>query len=124
MWQNRERVRSICNAIAKYLLVVLFVSYYVGGTAFTHTHYFPTYSVTHSHPFLPGADGLPHHTHNSAAFNTIEELDDILMEAAALCFTLATAWLLLFVFIEQHKYITPIRLVRNVSLRAPPFCIK
>lgn len=43
-----------------------------------------TCSVTHSHPFLPGADGLPHHAHNSVAFNTIEELDDILLEAAAL----------------------------------------
>lgn len=117
-------MRPICNAIAKYLLVVLFLSYYVGGTAFTHTHYFPTYSVTHSHPFLPGADGLPHHAHNSAAFNTIEELDDILLEAAALFFTLATAWVLLSVFIQQHRYITPIRLARNINLRAPPFGIK
>ena len=77
-------------AIAKYLLVVLFMSYYVGGTAFTHTHYFPTYSITHSHPFLPGADGLPHHTHSSTAFNTIQELDDIMLEAAALCFAFST----------------------------------
>lgn len=120
MHQNRERVKSICNAIAKYLLVVLFVSYYVGGTAFTHTHYFPTYSITHSHPFLPGADGLPHHTHSSAAFNTIQELDDLLMEAASLCLALVTAWVLLSVFIQKHQYTTPVRLVRNVSLRAPP----
>ena len=42
------------------LLVVLFMSYYVGGTTFTHTHYFLTYSITHSHPYLPGTDGLPH----------------------------------------------------------------
>ena len=121
---NREHVKSICSAIAKYLLVVLFISYYVGGTAFTHTHYFPTYSITHSHPFLPGADGLPHHTHSSTAFNTIQELDDIMLEAAALCFVLVAAWVLLSVFIQQHKYITPVRLVRNTSLRAPPFRIK
>lgn len=121
---NREPVKSNCNTILKYLLVVLFMSYYVGGTAFTHTHYFPTYSITHSHPFLPGADGLPHHTHNSVAFSVIEELDDIMMEAAALSFALITAWVLLSVFIQQHKYITPVRLVHNISLRAPPFCIK
>ena len=121
---NREHVKSICSAIAKYLLVILFISFYVGGTAFTHTHYFPTYSITHSHPFLPGADGLPHHTHSSTAFNTIQELDDIMLEAAALCFVLAAAWVLLSVFIQQHKYITPVRLVRNTSLRAPPFRIK
>lgn len=124
MYRNRENMKSICSAIAKYLLVVLFVSYYVGGTAFTHTHYYPTYSVTHSHPFQPGADGLPHHTHSSSAFNTIEGLDDILVEAASGFFSLAIAWLLLSVFIQQHKYITPVHLVRNVSLRAPPFCIK
>ena len=41
------------------LLVVLFMSYYVGGTAFTHTHHFLNSSITHSHPYLPGADGLP-----------------------------------------------------------------
>ena len=121
---NREHVKSICSAIAKYLLVVLFISYYVGGTAFTHTHYFPTYSITHSHPFLPGADGLPHHTHSSTAFNTIQELDDIMLEAAALCFVLAAAWVLLSVFIQKHNNITPVRLVRNTSLRAPPFRIK
>lgn len=120
MLQNRERVKSICNAIAKYLLVVLFVSYYVGGTAFTHTHYFPTYSITHSHPFLPGADGLPHHSHSSSAFNTIQELDDLLVEAAAFFFALATAWVLLSVFIQEHRYIIPVLLVRNLSLRAPP----
>ncbi len=39
-------MKSIFTTIAKYLLIVLFVSYYVGGTAFTHTHYFPTYSIT------------------------------------------------------------------------------
>ena len=124
MCPNREHVKSIFTTIAKYLLIVLFVSYYVGGTAFTHTHYFLTYSITHTQPFLPGADGLPHHTHSSSAFNTIGELDDIMMEAAALCLTLVTAWVLLSVFIQQHKYITPVCSVRNVSLRAPPFRIK
>ena len=86
MCPNREHVKSIFTTIAKYLLIVLFVSYYVGGTAFTHTHYFPTYSITHSHPFLPGADGLPHHTHNSSAFNTIEELDDIIGDSLGTSF--------------------------------------
>ena len=56
------------------LLVVLFMSYYVGGTAFTHTHHFLNYSITHSHPYLPGADGLPHHEHSTVAFNTIDRI--------------------------------------------------
>lgn len=121
MQPNREQVKSISGAIAKYLLVVLFVSYYVGGTAFTHTHYFPTYSVTHSHPFLPGADGLPHHTHNSSTFNLIEELDNFLMEAAMPGWAWTMVWVLLSVFIQQHKYITPVHFVRTIRLRAPPF---
>lgn len=100
------------------------MSYYVGGTAFTHTHYFPSYSVTHSHPFLPGADGLPHHTHSSSAFHLIEELDTLLVETALPCAALITAWVLLSVFIQQPKYITPVRFLRTIRLRAPPFCIK
>ena len=48
------------------LLVALFVSYYIGGTAFTHTHFYHTYFyqtqlITHSHPYWPNADGLPDH---------------------------------------------------------------
>jgi hypothetical protein len=66
------------------LLVVLFMSYYVGGTAFTHTHHFLNYSITHSHPYLPGADGLPHHEHSTVAFNTIEELTELCMELIGL----------------------------------------
>ena len=62
------------------LLVVLFMSYYVGGTAFTHTHHFLNSSITHSHPYLPGADGLPHHEHSTVAFNTIEELTELCLE--------------------------------------------
>ena len=62
------------------LLVVLFMSYYVGGTAFTHTHHFLNSSITHSHPYLPGADGLPHHEHSTVSFNTIEELTELFLE--------------------------------------------
>ena len=78
------------------LLVVLFMSYYVGGTAFTHTHHFLTYSITHSHPYLPGADGLPHHEHSTVAFNTIEELTELCMELIPYL-PLVMAWALLMV---------------------------
>lgn len=121
---NREGMKSIWNTIFKYLLVILFGSYYMGGTAFTHTHYFPTYSITHSHPFLPGSDGLPQHTHSTDAFCTIEGLDEIAAEVVSGLFVLATTWILLSVFFRLYKYITFLRPVRNFSLRSPPICIK
>lgn len=81
------------------LLVVLFMSYYVGGTAFTHTHHFLNSSITHSHPYLPGADGLPHHEHSTVAFNTIEELTELCLELIPYL-PLVMAWALLLSLIH------------------------
>ena len=101
------------------LLVVLFMSYYVGGTAFTHTHHFLNYSITHSHPYLPGADGLPHHEHSTVAFNTIEELTELCMELIPYL-PLVMAWALLMVVLVFLKKEVVLRLVRRVESRAPP----
>ena len=101
------------------LLVVLFMSYYVGGTAFTHTHHFLTYSITHSHPYLPGADGLPHHEHSTVAFNTIEELTELCMELIPYL-PLVMAWALLMVVLVFLKKEVVLRLVRRDDSRAPP----
>lgn len=103
----------------KPLLVVLFLSYYVGGTAFTHTHHFPTYTITHSHPYLPGADGLPHHDHSTVAFNTIQELAEMCMELTPYL-SLIMAWVLLSVLLFIPREEVTIRLIRRTSLRAPP----
>ena len=91
------------------LLVVLFMSYYVGGTAFTHTH----------HPYLPGADGLPHHEHSTVAFNTIEELTELCMELIPYL-PLVMAWALLMVVLVFLKKEVVLRLVRRGESRAPP----
>lgn len=90
------------------LLVVLFMSYYVGGTTFTHTHYFLTYSITHSHPYLPGTDGLPHHDHSAAGFNTIEELTGLCMELIPdLSVVMALVFLMRVVSCRKRDNITP-----------------
>ena len=39
--------------IAKWLMVVLFMSYYFSTTLFYHTHHFQWGTVTHSHPYIP-----------------------------------------------------------------------
>ena len=101
------------------LLVVLFMSYSVGGTAFTHTHHFLPYSITHSHPYLPGADGLPHHEHSTVAFNTIEELTELCMELIPYL-PLVMAWALLMVVLVFLKKEVVLRLVRRDESRAPP----
>lgn len=101
------------------LLVVLFMSYYVGGTAFTHTHHFLSFSITHSHPYLPGADGLPHHDHSAVAFHTIEALDSLCMELLP-CLPLFVAWALLMVTPILLEEDVVLRLVRRGESRAPP----
>ena len=40
------------KTLFKIFLIVLFGSYYIGNTFFTHTHIINKYSITHSHPYL------------------------------------------------------------------------
>ncbi|MEG1545517.1 MAG: hypothetical protein RR382_13520 [Tannerellaceae bacterium] len=110
------------SIVLKFLLVVLFVSYYVGGTAFVHTHYYHQHLITHSHPYLPGSDGLPHHAHTTAAFETIELLNTLLVEVPPF-FALCMGWMLLAVCKSFRRYITCARTVLCANLRAPPYCI-
>lgn len=117
-------MKTLCNLKwLRFVLVVLFMGYYVGGTAFTHTHYFPTYTITHSHPYLPGADGLPHHNHSTAAFNTIEELTEMYIELMHYSLLGVMAWVLLSVFIQPYRNRTFVRSVRLCNLRDPPYVI-
>lgn len=95
------------------------MSYYVGGTAFTHTHHFLNHTITHSHPYLPGADGLPHHDHSAVAFNTIEELSEMCMELTPYL-PLVVAWILLSVIVFLPEEEIARRSVRHRNLRAPP----
>ena len=98
------------------LLVVLFMSYYVGGTT---SHYFLTYSITHSHPYLPGTDGLPHHDHRAAGFNTIEELTGLCMELIPDLSVVMALVFLMRVVSWPGKGIT-LHPVWRAILRAPP----
>ena len=90
-----------------------------GGTAFTHTHHFLNSSITHSHPYLPGADGLPHHEHSTVAFNTIEELTELCLELIPYL-PLVMAWALLMVVLVFLKKEVVLRLVRRGESRALP----
>lgn len=111
------------NSILKYLLVVLFISYYAGGVAFTHVHHFPTYTIIHSHPYLPGQDGQPQHTHNTEAFETIHLLNDLVLEETP-GFVVGIAWVLLATFLLQLEPVSVLRVIRSRSQRAPPVFIR
>ena len=103
----------------KPLLVALFVSYYIGGTAFTHTHFYHAQLITHSHPYWPNADGLPGHEHSFAAFETIALLNHFTMEAFSMpLFTAAWVLLLLLfpVCLERPLW----HLSRRAVSRGPP----
>lgn len=112
-------MKRLRNSILKYLLVALFISYYIGGVAFTHVHHFSTYTIIHSHPYWPGADGQPHHTHNTVDYNTIEQLTEFLLEATPFI-DLGCVWVLLFLFTTPHTYRTFLPACRRRNLRAPP----
>ena len=57
------------------LLISLFMGFYVSNTLFIHTHFYPGYSVTHSHPCSKNAEGLPCHTHNANEIRIISSFN-------------------------------------------------
>ena len=60
-------MKRLLSNIVKYVLIVVFVYYYVGNTAFVHTHVVDNFLITHSHPYLPGM----HHSHTEAQWETV-----------------------------------------------------
>jgi len=114
-------VKERLYTILKYFLIVIFIHYYAGSVAFTHVHHFATYTIVHSHPYLPGADGNPHHTHSTAEYLTIMQLNTMTMLEGALPFLAIAAVLLLAVFLLFTPIIHQTRSIRVISLRAPPF---
>ncbi|TWV12387.1 hypothetical protein FQ707_09940 [Bacteroidaceae bacterium HV4-6-C5C] len=111
-------MKKAVQSIFKSFLVVLFLYYHIGNTAFIHTHVIQNQIITHSHPFLPGA----HHGHTSGEIATIAWMN------ATLAFFAPLASLIYFcvfgIFILQiiHIFFTRIK-VAVCSLRAPPYCI-
>lgn len=119
MHPKSGEVKYLRHPILKYLLIVLFISYYAGGVAFTHVHHYTTYTIIHSHPYLPGADGQPHHDHSTDALNTIETLEHVMMDVVP-CLVVGAVWILLSVFSFEHTLSTFTRILRGCKLRAPP----
>ncbi|MCI1648094.1 MAG: hypothetical protein LKI39_02780 [Bacteroides sp.] len=109
--------KAVVN-IFRSLWVLLFVYYYIGNTAFIHTHVFNNEVITHSHPFIPGA----HHTHANGEIATIAFFNAMLALGNSPLTVLWNLVLICFIFLS---YIHPIsrRKCLSLSLRAPPICL-
>lgn len=109
-------MKKALQNIGRWLLVILFLYYYTANTSFIHTHIFQTYSITHSHPYIPGG----HHTH------TGEELETVaLFNALVLFFSSPLLWavgllICLYVIYVSRQNALFDRRTYSPFLRAPP----
>lgn len=100
----------------KYLLIVIFAYYYVGNTAFIHTHLVNDYLVTHSHPFFPGA----HHSHSETGLETVAIFNAICMESALYMPVVPFVLCFLGFIYSQNRVKAAIGSFRLFHLRSPP----
>ncbi|MDL2241729.1 hypothetical protein LJB91_02350 [Bacteroidales bacterium OttesenSCG-928-L03] len=112
-----KKIRS--NTLLKLVLLLLYVSFYVGNTAFIHTHYYASYSVTHSHPFDKGTDGNPHHEHDKAALDTIAQFNAFAVDIFFFL-ALGAITLLLLTISRPYRPGLTFRTIEGYNLRAPP----
>ena len=103
------------KAALSILKFLMFICYYVGNTAFIHTHRFQDYTITHSHPFIPGS----HHAHHSgeevetiALFNAFVALA---VPVIAMVFQLA----FLHIILQLYPVIISLRKIWSHSLFYP-----
>ncbi|MDL2222037.1 hypothetical protein LJC35_05750 [Parabacteroides sp. OttesenSCG-928-N08] len=108
------------NSLLKVFFILLYVGFYVGNTAFVHTHNYLTFSVTHSHPFLNAAEGGAEHTHNKASIDTIEQINTILFDFILFVAAVGIVSQLLTLFIQPCRSAILLRVVHGCRLRAPP----
>ncbi|MBC8594594.1 hypothetical protein H8744_15390 [Oscillospiraceae bacterium N12] len=108
-------MKKVASSIIKYLLIVFFLYYYIGTTAFVHTHYFDKYTVTHSHPYFPGT----HHSHSTAEIETIGLLNMLVADTTPL-FSVIFALSLISIISQTAISFTTHKELHLSHLRAPP----
>lgn len=101
----------------KWMLVVLFLSYYLSATSFYHTHYFSWGTVTHSHMFFPFGDN-PTHNHTPRQCVTIQLLAHIILTILIVAVLFKVAQVCR-IYIPVRPCVSHIRLI-SLPLRAPP----
>lgn len=113
-------MKQILVKTGKWMLIVLFLSYYLSATSFYHAHYYSWGVVSHSHFTFPFGDNPAQHNHSQIQCQTIQFLSYI-----ALAF-LITAFIFKLMKIRRteifvRKYKTHFYHITS-PLRAPPIC--
>ncbi|MDR1517622.1 MAG: hypothetical protein LBS52_05980 [Dysgonamonadaceae bacterium] len=103
----------------KYLLVVIFLSYYLSATCFYHTHHFAWGTVTHSHLYFPFGDNPLNHTHTQTQCNIIALMSQFVSTGAVAALVLFVAAAVRIVYTTVYHYIS-YRVFTLSLLRAPP----
>lgn len=103
-------------SILKFLMVILFICYYVGNTAFIHTHRFQNYNITHSHPFIPGS----HHAHHSGQEVETIALFNAFIALAVPAIVVVFQLVFLRIILPFHFITVSFRKIFSHLLRAPP----
>lgn len=116
--QRKNEVKRLLLNITRYFLPILFVSYLVSFTFFTHVHVVNGVTIVHSHPFKKGTA----HEHSTVELQLIHFLSHLMTDGAAVVFVLSLFIPLLLCLLPgrlQHThYHSPYHGV--VGLRAPP----
>ena len=94
--------------IAKWLMVVLFMSYYFSTTLFYHTHHFE--------------GGMPSHSHTAEQCATIGLLSAIVLWIAVAPALLFARTIVTPIYVFFSRYVSHLRLP-GILLRAPPVFI-
>ena len=115
-----DRVNKIRNNhLLKAFLICLFIGFYMGNTAFIHTHHYLYFSITHSHPYSKTSDGTPDHTHDKSAIDTIAQFNSFSIDFVLFLFT-GIVSILIFSFTRQRCSCVVLRIKESYQLRAPP----
>ena len=109
--------------MAKGMLVVLFLSYYVSSTMFYHTHHFFWGSVTHSHPYFPASDtDAANHSHTPAQCQAISLLTNLLLIFTVAAVFLCKTTIVQRIYTRVHTFKSCFQALFS-PLRAPPVFI-
>ena len=113
-------MKRLLKKTGKWIIMVLFMSYYISTTCFYHTHYFSWGQVTHSHPYMPFDKGAVKHTHTQEACQTIDHLSNILIVLFAAVILLFKERLVRSVYSPVYRFISYFK-YGNSLLRGPPY---
>lgn len=111
-------MRRLYLNIMKWFLPVLFISYMVGITLFTHSHVVNGVTIVHSHPFRKGAE----HSHTTVEFQLIHLLTHVQTTDSGILpiFASFIALLLCTLLWRPQRIACFAPCTGVVSLRAPP----